>query len=565
MLDLVVACRGQDKQIQIIHAALQAHTVIARGIDLLLIKPCYAMKTPQRNLVLVLGDQLNADALAFTNFDAEHDAVWMAEVMEESTHVKSSKQRSTVFLSAMRHFAAELRSKGWMVVYSTLDAEHNSGSLSGELAKAIKQWQPQQLIMTAPGEWRVLQDLQAVARQHKVPLDVRDDKHFFSTVRDFAAHAKGRKQLRLEYFYRELRQKNGILMDGNKPVGGEWNFDADNRSSFGKQGPGLVPPPTRFEPDEITLEVMRLVNQHLADHPGRIDSFGWPVTRTQALEALHAFIAHRLPSFGLYQDAMWEGQAWLYHSHLSCALNLKLLDPRELVQAAQEALAKGHAPIQAAEGFIRQVLGWREYVRGIYWTQMPAYKNQNDMQAQAALPSFYWTGETDMACLRDAIGQTLEHGYAHHIQRLMVTGLYALLLGVKPQEVHEWYLAVYVDAVEWVELPNTLGMSQFADGGLMASKPYIASGKYIERMRNHCQGCRFKPAESLGDAACPFTTLYWNYLNTHADVLAKNPRMLMQLKNLNRLSAEQREAIAVQAQSLMGKSDNAVLQKEKPS
>lgn len=520
------------------------------------------MKKYIRNLVLVLGDQLNADSLALQDFDPNLDAVWMAEVMQESTHVKSSKQRTTVFLSAMRHYAASLRSQGWHLIYIELNAEHNSGSLGGELAKAIAQWQPKQLIVTAPGEWRVLQDLRSVARAHELPLDIRDDNHFFSTVRDFSAHAKGRKQLRLEYFYRELRQQTGILMDGKKPVGGQWNFDTDNRSSFGKQGPGDIPAPIRFEPDDITREVMHLVNQHLADHPGSIEHFGWPVTRSQALEALDAFIAHRLPCFGIYQDAMWEGQAWLYHSHLSCALNLKLLHPRELVHAAQEALATGHAPIQAVEGFIRQVLGWREYVRGIYWTQMPMYKDQNVMQAQAALPSFYWTGETEMACLRDAIGQTLAHGYAHHIQRLMVTGLYALLLGVKPQEVHEWYLAVYVDAVEWVELPNTLGMSQFADGGLMASKPYIASGKYIERMSNHCQGCRFKPAESLGDTACPFTTLYWNYLNTHADVLAKNPRMLTQLKNLNRLSLQQREAIALQAKSLMGNSDNAALQKE---
>ncbi len=520
------------------------------------------MKTPVRNLVLILGDQLNDDATALSDFDPQQDAIWMAEVDEESTHVKSSKQRSTVFLSAMRHFAAHLRSQDWPLVYRELDDPHNSGSLGGELAHTIESLRPQQLVMTAPGDWRVLQQLRAVAREHDVPLDIRDDTHFFSTVRDFAQHTAQRKQWRLEFFYRELRHKTGILMENGQPVGGRWNFDADNRASFGKQGPGLVPAPTRFEPDEITQAVMRLVQDRLADHPGRLDSFGWPVTRAQALEALAAFITQRLPSFGRHQDAMWEGQAWLYHSHLSCALNLKLLNPREVVQAAQEALAQGHAPVEAVEGFVRQILGWREYVRGIYWTQMPGYQQHNVMQATTALPGFYWTGDTEMACLRDAIGQTLEHGYAHHIQRLMVTGLYALLLGVAPQEVHEWYLAVYVDAVEWVELPNTLGMSQFADGGLMASKPYVASGKYIDRMSNHCQGCRFKPAESTGPQACPFTTLYWHYLDRHADVLAKNPRMLMQLKNLNRLSAEQREAIGLQAQALMGSGDNASLARE---
>ena len=520
------------------------------------------MKTPIRNLVLILGDQLNHDAAALRHFDPQQDAIWMAEVDEESRHVQSSKQRTAVFLSAMRHFAADLRAKAWPVFYSELDAPDNSGHLGGELGKAIAQLQPQQLILTAPGEWRVLQICRQVAREHQLPLDIRDDTHFFSTVREFAQHAATRKQLRLEFFYRALRQKTGILMNGPQPLGGQWNFDADNRASFGKQGPGPIPAPSRFQPDAITTTVIQLVNRRFADHPGSLHTFGWPVTRQQALEALSAFMLHRLPFFGLYQDAMWEGQAWLYHSHLSCALNLKLLNPQEVVAAAQEALARGHAPIQAVEGFIRQVLGWREYVRGIYWTHMPQYLAHNAMHAHAALPPFYWTGETEMACLRDAIGQTLTHGYAHHIQRLMVTGLYALLLGVEPQQVHAWYLAVYVDAVEWVELPNTLGMSQFADGGLMASKPYIASGKYIDRMSNHCRGCRFNPAESTGADACPFTTLYWNYLDRHAHVLAKNPRMLMQLKNLNRLTPEQRRQIAMQAQALGASSDNAVLEKK---
>ena len=504
--------------------------------------------TATRHLVIILGDQLDEASSALADFDPTLDKVWMAEVMEESTHVLSSKQRTTVFLSAMRHFAEHLRGRNVDVAYTKLDDADNSGTLAGELSKAIKQHNPKALVMTAPGDWRVLQQLRAVAKQHSLPLDVRDDTHFFSTVREFAQHAEGRKQLRLEYFYRELRQKTGILMEGKKPIGGKWNFDAENRGSFGKQGPQALPPPTRFAPDAITQEVMRLVNQRLVHHPGSINTFGWPVTRAQALQALHEFIAQRLPSFGVYQDAMWEGEVWLYHSHLSCALNLKLLNPKEVVEAAQAAYVSGHAPIEAVEGFIRQILGWREYVRGIYWTHMPEYIARNSMDAHASLPDFYWTGNTDMACLRDAIGQTLQHGYAHHIQRLMVTGLYALLLGVDPKQVHAWYLGVYVDAVEWVELPNTLGMSQYADGGLMASKPYIASGKYIDRMSNHCQGCRFNPALSTGPNACPFTTLYWNYLIDHADSLAQNPRMLMQLKNLNRLSTEDRQAISLQAQ-----------------
>jgi deoxyribodipyrimidine photolyase-related protein len=500
-----------------------------------------------RHLAIILGDQLDEESTALRDFDAAQDVVWMAEVREESTHVWSAKQRIAVFLSSMRHFADALRTRGFAVVYRSLDAQGNQGTLALELAKAIGQLQPAGLVLTAPGDWRVLQALRAVATQHQVPLDLRDDAHFFSTVREFASYAEGRKQLRLEHWYRALRQKHGILMDGNEPVGGQWNFDADNRESFGKEGPQHVPPPTRFLPDDLTQEVIALVNTHFADHPGTLDSFGWPVTRQQALVALQAFIAERLPLFGKYEDAMWSGEAWLYHSHLSCALNLKLLNPREVVHAAEQAYRNGSAPLAAVEGFIRQILGWREYVRGIYWTQMPDYLGRNALNAQAELPDWYWTGKTEMACLKDAITQTLQFGYAHHIQRLMVTGLYALLLGARPQAVHGWYLSVYVDAVEWVELPNTLGMGQFGDGGLMASKPYVASGKYIQRMSNHCKGCPYDPGQSTGAKACPFTTMYWDFLARHENLLKRNPRMAMQLKNLGRLDADTRNAITQQA------------------
>lgn len=391
-------------------------------------------------------------------------------------------------------------------------------------------------MLTAPGDWRVLRALRAVVAASGVSLEIRDDRHFFSTVREFAAHAQGRKQLRLEYWYRVLRQKTGILMQAGKPLGGLWNFDADNRAAFSAEEPGKVPKRSHFAPDAITSEVLALVSSRFARHPGSLTSFGWSVTREQALVALQAFIDERLPYFGKFQDAMWSGQAWLYHAHLSSSLNLKLLSAREVVQAAEAALRANTAPLPAVEGFIRQILGWREYVRGVYWTRMPDYLASNALDAQAALPEFYWTGETEMACMRDAIGQTLQHGYAHHIQRLMVTGLYALLLGVRPQEIHAWYLSMYVDAVEWVELPNTLGMSQFADGGIMASKPYAATGKYIQRMSNYCQGCRFDPAEAVGDKACPYTTLYWDFLIRHETRFANHPRMALQIKNLARLT-----------------------------
>ena len=496
-----------------------------------------------RHLVIVLGDQLDADSSAFHDFDASQDVVWMAEVQEESTHVWSAKQRIAVFLSAMRHFADGLRERGWTVQYTALDSDGNAGTLQAELLKAMNQLRPERLVVCAPGDWRVLQSLRAAAAQAGLSLELRDDLHFFSTVREFAQHAKGRKQLRMEYWYRAMRKKHAVLMDGAQPAGGQWNFDADNRESFGRAGPQGVPPPSRFEPDSITQEVIRLVNTRFADHPGTLLQFGWPVTRQQALQALDVFVAQRLPLFGTYEDAMWSGQAWLYHSHLSCALNLKLLNPREVVAAAEAAYRAGRAPLASVEGFIRQILGWREYVRGVYWTQMPAYLESNALQAQADLPAWFWSGDTDMACLRDAIGQTLEHGYAHHIQRLMVTGLYALLLGVHPKAVHAWYLSVYVDAVEWVELPNTMGMGQFADAGLMSSKPYVATGKYIQRMSNHCAACRYDPAQSTGPDACPYTTLYWDFLLRHETVLASNPRMAMQLKHLARWDGAAREAI----------------------
>ena len=504
-----------------------------------------------RTLVLVLGDQLDPASSALDGFDAEQDAIWMAEVAGESTHVWSSKPRTALFLSAMRHFAAAQRTIGRTVHYVALDEAANTGTLAGELQRMVAARRPERLVMTEPGDWRVREALAAVARDAALPLEIRVDRHFLSTVEEFAAHAKGRKQLRLEFWYRELRRKHRILLDGDGgPEGGDWNYDAENRGSFGRKGPGLLPSPASFPPDQTTREVIALVNRRFADHPGRLDVFDWPVTPADARAALDDFVAHRLADFGTYQDAMWTREPWLYHSRLAAAMNLKLLDPRDVIAAAEAAYRAGRVPLASAEGFIRQILGWREYVRGLYWLLMPGYADHNALGAHEPLPPFYWTGEVEMACLQDAIRQTLEHGYAHHIQRLMVTGLYALLLGVEPRAVHEWYLAVYVDAVEWVELPNTIGMALHADGGIMASKPYAATGKYIDRMSDHCRGCRFDPAVAVGDDACPFTTLYWDFLARHEPRLAANQRMALQVKNLRRLDAEQRAAIAARADAI---------------
>lgn len=505
-----------------------------------------------RRLVLVLGDQLDLAAAALDGFDPAEDAIWMAEVAEESTHVWSSQPRTALFLAAMRHFAESARTAGLTVHYRRLDDPGNLGTLASELAAAIDRHQPQALAMTAPGDARVLKALRDAAAARGLTLAVHDDRHFFGTVREFAAHARTRKQLRLEPFYREMRRRHDVLMDGGEPAGGRWNFDAENRRAFAKTGPTEVPAPPRFAPDAITREVLALVSTRFAAHPGSLASFAWPVTRQQALACLACFVEERLPEFGRWQDALWPSEPWLWHSHLSAALNLKLLNAREVVKAAEDAWRAGRVPLESAEGFIRQILGWREYVRGVYWTHMPAYLELNELDAHAPLPAFYWHGRTPMACLADAIGQTLEHGYAHHIQRLMVTGLYALMFGVEPREVHAWYLAVYVDAVEWVELPNTFGMSQAADGGLMASKPYIATGRYIERMSagSLCAGCRFRPGERVGELACPFTTLYWDFMMRHEQRLAANPRTAMQVKNLVRLSSEERARIALRAEEI---------------
>ena len=502
---------------------------------------------PCRRLVLVLGDQLDRNSPAFLEFNPKQDVVFLAEVRGESTHVWSHKTRTTLFLSAMRHFSADIRKRGWTVDHVLLDDPKNTHTLGGELRRAIVRHHPGEVVFVEPGDFRVREELLAVLRVQDCTWNELADTHFLCTREEFTRHAKERKQLRMEFFYRPMRQKHQILMDGDNPAGGAWNFDAENRSSFGREGPGMLPKPTPFPPDAITREVIDLVQKTFSDHPGQSNEFDWPVTPAQAESALDDFITNRLPWFGAYQDAIWEGEPWLYHSRLSAALNMKLISPLMVCRKAEEAWRSGLAPLASVEGFIRQILGWREFVRGVYWLHMPGYLDRNALNARQPLPSFYWTGQTDMACLRDAITQTLKFGYAHHIQRLMVTGLFSLLLGVDPKQAHSWYLAVYVDAVEWVELPNTLGMSQYADGGVMASKPYVATGKYIHRMSNHCRGCRYKPDESTGESACPFTTLYWDFLNRHQKLLAKNPRMSLQVKNLLRLSDEQRGEITRQA------------------
>ena len=504
-------------------------------------------------LRILLGDQLDRDSEQLRQY-APGDVLWMAELPQESLHVPSHKARSVYFLSAMRHFAQNLVKRGFVLDYSKL-GNHPWTTFEDALHAAIETHQPKQLAAIEPGEMRVRSALERVAKAANLPLEWLTDDHFLSTPQDFANWAEGRKALRMEYFYREMRKRYGILMDGDEPADGQWNFDSKNRKSFGKHGPGMLEQPAQFRPAKITADVIECVEQHFPDNPGSVEHFDWPVTPDAAQKALRDFIDHRLCAFGDFQDAMWTDEPWLYHARISAALNLKLLNPRDVIADVEAAWLKGDVAINAAEGFIRQVLGWREYIRGLYFLHYKDFEKANALGADQPLPAFYWTGKTHMQCLAQSIGQTLDTGYAHHIQRLMVTGLFSLLLGVQPQEIHAWYLAIYIDAVEWVEMPNTVGMSQFADGGITASKPYIASGKYIQRMSNYCDNCRYKPDKRSGEEACPFTVFYWDFLLRHKQRFANHPRMALQCRNLSGLNREEIKAIQDTAVRLRGEVD----------
>ena len=503
-----------------------------------------------RHLVLVLGDQLDLDSAAFEGFDPARDRVLMIEAEGESTAVWSHKARSVLFLSAMRHFAEALRQRGWPVDYRPL-GDGAERDLCALLAARLERDRPARLVLVEPGEWRLEQGVRAVCDKLGVALDLRDDLHFMISRTGFAEWAKKYRQPRMEFFYRMMRERHGVLMEGGEPAGGRWNFDAENRSGFGRKGPGLVPPPLRFEPDAITRAVIAEVDARFADHPGSTAAFDWPVSREQALAALADFVEHRLELFGHHQDAMWTGQPWLWHARISAAMNLKLISPREVIAAAVSAWRERGLPLQSVEGFVRQVIGWREFIRGMYWLDMPGLRTANHYRHRRALPRWYWSGDTQMACMRAVVGQTMQYGYAHHIQRLMVTGQFALLAEIEPQQVEDWYLAVYVDAVEWVELPNVAGMTLYANGGRFTSKPYVASGAYIQRMSNYCDGCRYSPSARSGEAACPVTVLYWHFLDRHEATFAANPRTALMAKNLAKLSPDERAAIRTRAAQML--------------
>jgi len=496
-----------------------------------------------------LGDQLDVDSAALKDINPKTDEILMVESANEAQHVWSHKARIVLFLSAMRHFAEYLKSQGFSLTY----IQHSPKSIVEELKSKIIKEKFTHLICVEPGEWRLKQLIEALSEELQVVLDMRQDSHFYCTHSEFKEWVANKKELRLEYFYRLMRKTHGILVDqdGN-PEGGQWNFDRDNRKPFPKKGPGLIPPPELFEPDAITKTLIAEVEERYPDHPGSLAHFLWPVTRQQALQALEGFVEHRLATFGVYEDAMWTDTPFGWHSLLSSSLNLKLLNPREVINAVVAAWKKEDLEMATVEGFIRQILGWREFVRGMYYLDMPQMALDNFYNHQNRLPAWYWTGDTKMKCMQEAIGQTLEYGYAHHIQRLMVTGNFALLAEILPKEVCDWYLAVYIDAIEWVELPNTAGMALFASGGRFTSKPYIASGAYIKRMSNYCGSCQYKPDIRFGEGACPMTNLYWNFLIQHRTQFEASPRTRLMTANLSRISEADQQAIAIHAKGLLG-------------
>jgi deoxyribodipyrimidine photolyase-related protein len=515
-------------------------------------------------LAFILGDQLDHDAGLLAGLDPKTDTILMAEVKQESgaevkgepRHAVSHAQRTVLFLSAMRHYAEMLRGRGFRVRYVEIDDKANTHTLSGELARAVKAVKPGRITLTEPGEWRLRREAEGWGKALGVPVEILDDGHFMCSHAEFEAWSQGRKELVMEYFYREQRRRHGILMGkGGKPVGGEWNFDKENREPFGELGPMPRPKaPPRFEPDEVTRAVIAAARRMMPELPGWDamvkEGFAWAVTRADAVKSLRAFVRDRLATFGTHQDAMWEDEPFLSHSIVSSSINLKLLNPRECVAAAVAAHEAEKAPLNAVEGFVRQIIGWREFIRGVYWMEGEGYADRNGLEATMPLPPVYWTGRTRMNCMKRCVGEVLTRGFGHHIQRLMVTGNFALLAGVVPREVSDWYLGMYVDGVDWVTAPNVVGMALHADGGVVGTKPYAASGKYIERMSNYCKGCAYDVGAREGEKACPFNVLYWDFLIRHRDRFRGNRRMSMILSNVDKMPEPTRTQITVSAKGV---------------
>ena len=501
------------------------------------------------DLVLVLGDQLSPHLPSLRQTRPEAADILMVEALSETDYVWHHRKKMVLIFSAMRHFSRALENDGRRVIHHRLDQERPCADFADAIGRALATRPYDRLIITEPGEWRLRREFETWQDRFGLPVVILEDDRFLCSHARFDAWAEGRKQLRMEYFYREMRRETGLLMEGDKPAGGKWNYDAENRKPVVDDL--FMPRPHSVEPDAITREVLDMVATRFPDGFGDLEPFRFAVTAEEAEAALDHFIAAALAEFGPYQDAMLRGESFLWHSVLSAYINIGLLDPLAVCQRVEAAWQAGNVPLNSAEGFIRQIIGWREYVRGIYWREGPDYVHRNALGAKRPLPDFYWSGETDMACLSAAIGQTRREAYAHHIQRLMVTGTFALIAGVDPHALHEWYLAVYIDAFEWVEVPNVIGMSQFADGGLLGSKPYAASGAYIDRMSDYCSTCRYKVKDKTGPDSCPFNSLYWDFLDRNDETLRGNPRLGPVYRNWDRMDEAKRQAYRDRARDVL--------------
>lgn len=502
------------------------------------------------NLVVILSTHLNDATASLNEFDAESDEIILMETHEMTSYWKHHKKKLVFMLSSMRHFAQSLQEKGYRVHYIRQD--NLKYDLSDE-ASILKQWLGarsfDQIIVTWPSDYRHLEKIKNWSNLLGTPVILKEDNHFLCSTKEFNSWAMGRKKLLMEYFYRKMRVCHNVLMDNDKPEGGQWNFDSDNRKR--PNANLLIPKPLHFDADNITQDVIAWVAKHFDHHFGEITPFQYAVTREQACMVLDHFIEERLENFGDYQDAMLDHEPWMFHAHISFYLNYGLITPGECIEKAEQAYKHGRAKINCVEGFIRQVLGWREYVRGIYWLKMPQYKSLNALDAKRPLPDFYWTAKTSMNCLKQCVQEVKQNAYGHHIQRLMVLGNFALLMGISPQEVNNWYMVVFMDALEWVELPNVSGMVLFADGGILGSKPYAAGGAYIHKMSNYCASCKYSVQHKNGPKACPFNYLYWHFLIENREKLSQNARLSMMYRLLDRMSDEKKSSISKDAQQFI--------------
>ncbi|MFN3734082.1 cryptochrome/photolyase family protein [Comamonas testosteroni] len=499
-------------------------------------------------LRLVLGDQLNPEHSWFRQVDLQVVYVLM-EVRQETDYVLHHAQKILAIFAAMRDFARKLRADGHRVRYVSIDDASNRQSIPENLAALAVHYGARTVQWQQPDEWRLDAQLQAWASGQQLSCTAVDSEHFLTARDDLATQMRGRRQWLMEHFYRSMRRRYGLLLDEHEqPVGGQWNFDRDNR----KPWPGTPVEPEDWRPlhDHSALWgiVQRSDVQSFGD--AQADALRWPLNRQEAIRCLEAFVTHALPHFGDYEDAMSSQAPRLFHSLLSFALNVKMLRPLEVLQSAEAAWRSGHAPLAAVESFVRQILGWREYIRGIYWAHMPGYESRNALDHHLPLPHWFWTGDTHMRCLQQSIKQSLQTAHAHHIQRLMVIGNFALLAGLDPVELHRWYLGIYIDAFEWVELPNTLGMSQRADGGLIATKPYVSSAAYLQRMGDYCQGCTYNPKQKTGPSACPFNALYWDFFARHVEELGSNHRLALVYRQWQKFPPEQQSALRAHARQL---------------